>query len=377
MKLFTCSSCGQALFFENTRCQKCGHQLAYLPDLSVMSPLEPLDAGQDASASSSDFVALAKAARNGRYRLCANYVQHDVCNWAIPISQNSPLCVSCELNVDTPSTDAADARVVWARLETAKRRVLYSLLGLGLSLDRRSPENEKGLAFSFKSSSATEAVFTGHNEGLITINIAEADDPFREKTRQEMGEPYRTLLGHFRHEIGHYYWDRLIKDLRYLDPFRTLFGDETLDYATEQQRHYEEGPPTDWRERFVSAYASMHPWEDWAETFAHYLHIVDTLETARTYGLALRPNAASGASLPDMTARRLDFDDFDDLIGAWFPLTNALNSLNRSMGLPDLYPFVLSQPAIAKLRFVHEIVEKASEYGRSRANGDDVVAKLA
>jgi hypothetical protein len=377
MKLFTCSSCGQALFFENTRCEKCGHQLAYLPDLSVMSPLEPLDAGQDASAPSSDVVALAKPARNGRYRLCANYVQHDVCNWAIPISQGSPLCVSCELNIDTPSTDAADARVAWARLETAKRRVLYSLLGLGLSLDRRSPENEKGLAFSFKSSSASEPVFTGHNEGLITINIAEADDPFREKTRQEMGEPYRTLLGHFRHEIGHYYWDRLIKDPGCLDPFRTLFGDETLDYATAQQRHYEEGPPTDWRERFVSAYASMHPWEDWAETFAHYLHIIDTLETARTYGLALRPNAASGASLPDMTARRLDFDDFDDLIGAWFPLTNALNSLNRSMGLPDLYPFVLSQPAIAKLRFVHEIVEKASEYGRSRANGDDVVAKLA
>jgi hypothetical protein len=377
MKLFTCSSCGQALFFENTRCQKCGHQLAYLPDLGVMSPLERLDAGQDATAPPSDFVALAKAARNTRYRLCANYVQHDVCNWAIPISQDSPLCVSCELNVDTPSTDAADARVAWARLETAKRRVLYSLLGLGLSLDRRSPENEKGLAFSFKSSSATEAVFTGHNEGLITINIAEADDPFREKTRQEMGEPYRTLLGHFRHEIGHYYWDRLITDLRCLDPFRTLFGDETLDYTTEQQRHYEEGPPTDWRERFVTAYASMHPWEDWAETFAHYLHIIDTLESARTYGLALRPNAASGASLPDMTARRLDFDDFDDLIGAWFPLTNALNSLNRSMGLPDLYPFVLSQPAIAKLRFVHEIVEKASEHGRSRENGDDVVAKLA
>jgi hypothetical protein len=377
MKLFTCSSCGQALFFENTRCQKCGHQLAYLPDLSVMSPLEPLDAGHDATAPPSDFAALAKAARNGRYRLCGNYVQHDVCNWAIPQSQDSPLCVSCELNVDTPSIDTADAKVAWARLENAKRRLLYSLLGLGLSLDRRSLENEKGLAFSFRSSSAAEPVFTGHNEGLITINIAEADDPFREKTRQEMGEPYRTLLGHFRHEIGHYYWDRLIKDRRCLEPFRALFGDETLDYATGQQRHYEEGPPTDWREQFVTAYASMHPWEDWAETFAHYLHIVDTLETARAYGLALRPNAASGAQLPDMTARRLDFDDFDDLLGAWFPLTNALNSLNRSMGLPDLYPFVLSQPAIAKLRFVHEIVEKASEHGRSRANGDEVVAKSA
>ena len=378
MKLFTCSSCGQALFFENTRCQKCAHQLAYLPDLNVMSPLEPVDAGDDATRQRPlQFVALAKQARNGRYRLCANYEQHDVCNWAIPIEQDRALCVSCELNVDVPEADAADAKVAWARLESAKRRLLYGLLGLGLPIDRRSPENEKGLAFSFKSSSATEPVFTGHNEGLITINIAEADDPFREKTRQEMGEAYRTLLGHFRHEIGHYYWDRLIRERRCLEPFRALFGDETLDYATEQKRHYASGPPADWRARFVTAYASMHPWEDWAETFAHYLHVVDTLETARTYGLALRPKAASGAPLPDMTARRLDFDDFDDLIEAWFSLTNALNSLNRSMGLPDLYPFVLSAPAIAKLRFVHETVENASRQGRSLVNGDDVVAKLA
>jgi hypothetical protein len=360
MKLFTCPSCGQALFFENTRCQKCGHQLAYLPDRNVMSSLEPREADTAVPEEQrSEFVALAKPARNGRYRLCANYVQHDICNWAIPISQGSPLCLSCELNVAIPNTDAADEKFAWARLETAKRRLLYSLLGLGLPIERRSSAHEKGLAFSFKSSTATEPVFTGHSEGLITINIAEADDPFREKTRQEMGEPYRTLLGHFRHEIGHYYWDRLIKDRHCFDPFRALFGDETVDYAVAQKRHYDEGPLSDWRERFVSAYASMHPWEDWAETFAHYLHVVDTLETARAYGLALRPQAASGALLPDMTARRLDFDDFDDLIGAWFPLTGALNSLNRSMGLPDVYPFVLSQPAIAKLRFVHEIVENA------------------
>ena len=206
--------------------------------------------------------------------------------------------------------------------------------------DRSALTGERtGLAFSFKSSSAAESVFTGHNDGLITINIAEADDPFREKTRQEMGEPYRTLLGHFRHEIGHYYWDRLIKDGRCLEPFRSAV--RRRDASTTPRRRSattSDGPPPDWPDRFVSAYASMHPWEDWAETFAHYLHIVDTLETARAYGLALRPKAASGAPLPDMTARRLDFDDFDDLITAWFPLTNALNSLNRSMGLADLYP---------------------------------------
>jgi hypothetical protein len=368
MKLFTCSSCGQVLFFENTSCGRCGHQLAYLPDSNVLSALEPSprqgDAspkqGDDAPGDGTEFVALAREARNGRYRLCANYVQHDVCNWAIPVESDSPFCLSCALNDVIPALDAAEAKQAWARLEAAKRRLLYSLLALGLPIERRVSGQERGLAFSFKSSSATESVFTGHNEGLITINIAEADDPSREKTRQEMGEPYSTLLGHFRHEIGHYYWDRLIKDSSCLTPFRTIFGDDSVDYAEAQKRHYEGGPPPDWTDRFVSAYASMHPWEDWAETFAHYLHIVDTLETARVYGLALKPRAASGAPLPDMTARRLDFDDFDDLITAWFTLTNALNSLNRSMGLADLYPFLLSDPAIAKLRFVHDVIEQST-----------------
>jgi hypothetical protein len=361
MKLFTCSSCGQVLFFENTRCERCGHQLAYLPELNVLSALEPSpNQGDDAPGEGTEFVALAREAKNGRYRLCANYVQHDVCNWAIPVESDNAFCPSCALNEVIPALDAADAKQTWARLETAKRRLLYSLLGLGLPIDRRTAGDERGLAFSFKSSSATENVFTGHNEGLITINIAEANDLFREKTRQEMGEPYRTLLGHFRHEIGHYYWDRLIKDGSCLTPFRTIFGDDTVDYGEAQKRHYEEGPPPDWTDRFVSAYASMHPWEDWAETFAHYLHIVDTLETARVYGLALKPRAASGAPLPDMTARRLDFDDFDDLITAWFTLTNALNSLKRSMGLADLYPFILSAPAIAKLRFVHAVIEQST-----------------
>jgi hypothetical protein len=357
MKLFTCSSCGQVLFFENTRCERCGHRLAYLPDSNALSALEPsTDAADAAPTQAAPFVALAPEAKNGGYRLCANYAEHDVCNWAIAIEHDDPLCLSCTLNTALPDLTATGAKLAWARLESAKRRLLYSLLGLGLPIDPRSGDQEHGLAFSFKSSSATENVFTGHHEGMITINVAEADAPFREKTRQEMGEPYRTLLGHFRHEIGHYYWDRLIKGHRCIEPFRMLFGDETLDYTEAQKQHYEEGPPSDWTHRFVSAYASMHPWEDWAETFAHYLHIVDTLETARAYGLAIKPKEAP---IQGMQARRVHFDDFDDLITAWFPLTNALNSLNRSMGLADLYPFVLSDAAITKLRFVHDTIEKA------------------
>ena len=189
---------------------------------------------------------------------------------------------------------------------TAKRRLLYGLLSLGLPVDRRSPngergstEDERGLAFSFKCSSATENVFTGHSEGLITINIAEADDPFREKMRSEMGETYRTLLGHFRHEIGHYYWDRLVERTALPGAVSRAVRRRDGGLCQGAERHYEDGPPADWSERFVSAYASMHPWEDWAETFAHYLHMVDTLETARAYGLALQPKAASGAPLPD------------------------------------------------------------------------------
>ena len=371
MKLFACSACQQTIHFENSVCTRCGHALAFLPDRGRLAAIEPVEGEAGL------FVALGSRQQGARYRLCGNQIDHEACNWAVPEGDSQRFCRACRLNEVIPNLSDPAAKAAWIKLELNKRRMFYTLLELRLPVESRA-ERPDGLAFAMKQDlPGQEKVMIGHDVGLITINIAEADDPFREKTRQEMGEPYRTLLGHFRHEIGHYYWDRLIKDLRCLDPFRTLFGDETLDYATEQQRHYEAGPPTDWRDRFVTAYASMHPWEDWAETFAHYLHIVDTLETARTYGLALRPNAASGASLPDMTARRLDFDDFDDLIGAWFPLTNALNSLNRSMGLPDLYPFVLSQPAIAKLRFVHEIVEKASEHGRSRANGDDVVAKLA
>jgi hypothetical protein len=336
MRLFTCSSCGHLLFFENTQCQRCGNRLAYLP-------------------ASSEFVAVAAEASDTQVRLCQNYEQHNVCNWAIPAGSEDTFCMSCSLNDTIPNLDAADAKQAWVRLETAKRRLLYSLMDLGLPIERRAPDGDAGLAFSFKGSTAEEEVFTGHSNGLITINIAEASDPFRDRTREQMGEAYRTVLGHFRHEIGHYYWDRLIKCGRWLEPFRAMFGDETADYEEARKRHYDDGPPADWAGQYVSAYASMHPWEDWAETFAHYLHMVDTLETAGAYGLALKPKSASGAPIPNVATRRLHFDDFDELSAAWLPLTNALNSLNRSMGLNDLYPFVLSEPAITKLRFVHDV----------------------
>src|SRR6202047_3353338 len=168
-----------------------------------------------------------------------------------------------------------------------------------------------------------------------------------------MGEPYRTLLGHFRHEIAHYYWDRLVADSPAIEEFRQLFGDEREHYGAALQQHYADGPAPDWAERFVTAYASSHPWEDFAETWAHYFHMVDTLETAFAFGLRLRPTVAKGAGL----AAAIDFDPYaaemDRIIDAWLPLTFAVNSINRSMGQPDLYPFVLSPAVISKLAFLH------------------------
>jgi len=354
MKIFSCAACGQTLFFENSQCTRCGHALAFLPDRMLLSAIEP------ATDAPGLFLALAPAAKGIRYRQCGNQIDHAACNWAVPEGDDHRYCRACRLNEMIPNLTDPAARTAWVKLESAKRRLLYTLIGLGLPLDSRVQRPDGGVAFCFlQDEPGIDKVFTGHSEGLITINIAEADAPFCEKTRLEMGETYRTLLGHFRHEIGHYYWDRLIKRSARKGSFRELFGDESVDYAEAVKLHYQKGAPGDWPTRFVSSYASMHPWEDWAESWAHYLHMVDTLETARSFGLALRPKPEGGARRPESQTRRLDFDDFDDLMGAWVPLTVAMNSLNRSMGLPDLYPFVLSTPAVAKLRFVHEVVDAA------------------
>jgi hypothetical protein len=363
MKLFACSACGQSLFFENVQCTKCGRRLAYLPEQGVLTPIEPADDEKSDSAAAT-FKAPASVAKKARFRLCRNYVEHGACNWVVPAEKDSPFCLACNLDETIPDLTDPHSAEGWVRIERAKRRLVYTLLELGLPVESRKERPDGGLAFAFKKDLPGEKVMTGHDNGLITLNVAEADNPFREKVREQLGEAYRTLLGHFRHEVGHYYWDRLVRDTPELDGFRELFGDEREpSYDEALKRHYDGGAPADWPLRFVSAYASMHPWEDWAESWAHYLHMVDTLGTARSYGLALKPEpvgrAKAGSDL-SLTARKLDFDDFDDLLAGWPPLTVAMNSLNRSMGLPDLYPFVLSEKAETKLRFVHDVVERAS-----------------
>ena len=356
MKMFHCGHCDQLVFFENTTCVSCGHVLAYLPDQRQMAALEP--DGGDLWHSLSSLSGVAPTS----YRLCQNYRVEGVCNWAIPADEPHAHCESCRLTRTIPNLGNPANRDAWARLEVSKRRLIYSLHSLDLPLVNKQEDPRGGLAFEFLADPDptipnAPKVLTGHDEGVITINIAEADDAEREKRRHLMHEPYRTLLGHFRHEVGHYYWDRLIKDSEWIDGFRDLFGDERRDYNQAIQAHHAHGAPADWPSTFVSAYASSHPWEDWAETWAHFLHIVDTLETAVECGLSLTPRRKGEPSMkPDIALDGERPTSFDQVINRWFPLTYVLNNLNRGMGLPDAYPFVLSAPAIEKLRFVHEVV---------------------
>ncbi|MCP5299832.1 MAG: putative zinc-binding peptidase [Chromatiaceae bacterium] len=352
MRTFHCDHCRQPVYFENSHCTRCGHLLGLLPEYMRVSALRDNGDGS--------WRPLMQFAAGRRYRQCGNYIEHQVCNWMVPVESDQAFCVACRLNQVIPNLSRPGFRDHWYRLERSKRRLLYSLIKLGLPLHSKHEDPVSGLAFAFKSeldAAPGEPVMTGHAEGCITINIDEADPALRERNRIDLQERYRTLLGHFRHEIGHFYWDILIAGGPHRNAFRTTFGDERHDYAEALNRYYADGPSGDWQNRFISAYASAHPWEDWAETWAHYLHIVDTLETAGNFGLRIE-NPVVGGGLhrvaPDFDPYRIA--DFAPIIEHWMPLTFALNSLNRSMGLQDLYPFVLSQPAIDKLAFVHNVV---------------------
>jgi hypothetical protein len=332
-------------------CLRCKHTLGYLPEHAELSALIPAGDGE--------WEALAPVVKGRRYHMCMNYEQEHVCNWMIPADERGRFCPACRLNKTIPNLNVPGNEDRWARVEAAKRRMVYTLLALRLPVIDRVADPQKGLAFEFLADSPDgERVLTGHADGLITINVAEAETHIREKMRHDMGEKYRTLLGHFRHEIGHYYWDLLIRDSPSLESFRQMFGDERADYAAALQRNYEQGPPNGWEECYISSYASTHPWEDWAETWGNYLHIIDTLETAHDAGLVIDSGSATERLIPvpDLASA----DAFDDLLEAWFPLTFALNNINRGLGYPDLYPFLLSEPVVAKLRYVHDIIQQHS-----------------
>ncbi|MFA9439623.1 putative zinc-binding metallopeptidase [Uliginosibacterium sp. sgz301328] len=352
-------TCGQPVFFRNSQCLACGRALGYEPNSGLLSTIEPADddGGWRLAADTSPRI----------YRRCANLDTPAACNWLVEPEfadlgdESDGLCMACRLNDTIPDLGNADNGVLWGRIEQAKRRLVSQLITLGLPVASRLREDPaNGLMFEFlRTLDNAPPVVTGHSAGVITINVLEADDVERERMRTALREPYRTLLGHLRHEVGHYYWDRLVADTAWHQPFRALFGDERQDYAEALNHHYEAGPPADWPQHFVSAYASVHPWEDWAETWAHYLHMIDSLATANSFGLdadyldlqrADFTAADIGADPPE------EADSFLHLLASWLRLTGVMNELCRSMGQPDFYPFVLPASVARKLYFVDRII---------------------
>ncbi len=356
MKLFSCGFCGHTVYFHNVSCNRCGHRLGFEPQRLELLAFLPLADGGWQPVGEADGAA--------GYRLCANYAEFGTCNWMVPAADPGQLCAACRLNRTIPDLSVVGNVERWRLLQKEKNRLVYGLLRLRLPVVSKLEAPALGLAFDFIGDPATgwgsaPGVVTGHQQGLITIDISEADDAVREQVRQQMAEPYRTVLGHFRHESGHYYWDRLVRDSIWLERFRGLFGDERVGYDLAMQNHYSAGPPPDWSQRHVSAYAASHPWEDWAETWSHYLHICDTLETAWQFGVGLAPRLNPDGDLnAAATFDPYACEDFQPLADCWFPLTVALNSLNRSMGQADVYPFVLPPTVVEKLAFVHELVRQ-------------------
>ena len=366
MKLFSCSSCSQVVFFENVVRERCNHALGFEPQAMEMLALAPADGLWQAAGTHG----------GGTWKYCGNYT-YGVCNWLVEGNNRDALCRACRHNLVIPDLSQPVNVALWQKMEQATRRLLYTILRFRLTLATRA-ENVEGLGFAFLTADPASGgkVMTGHEDGRITIALAEADDAEREKRRHAMGEPYRTLLGHFRHEVGHWYWDRLVRDGGVLAECRAVFGNDEDDYGEALQRHYANGPRPAWQNELVSAYAGAHAWEDFAETWAHYFHIVDTLETAADWRIVLKPDVDRTGLL----SVDLAFDVFDDattmqqIAEVWMPLALALNSFNRSLGHQDLYPFVLSDAVVAKLGFIHDLVHGRVGQGKRAAAKGAVAA---
>ena len=354
MRTFNCT-CGNTLYFDNTQCLQCGKSLGFDPDRLEVIPLIQAEKGDWQSDSD----------HNLKFRKCGNSQNVNICNWLIPERENESFCLACRLNEVIPDLSKPENEQRWRKLENAKRRLIYTLLTLRLPIITYHQNKDHGLAFRFmedikgfdmfsEEMVTYEEIMTGHNAGTITINILEADDSEREKIRTLMNEAYRTILGHFRHEIGHYYWDQFIARTDRLDEFRLLFGDERNDYKNSLSQYYHIGAQDNWSDSFISAYASSHPWEDWAESWAHYLHFMDVLETASHHHVGIQGDEIKYTqnNLRDW----LEFHDFGSIIAQLVKLMRTLNELNRSLGFPDPYPFEHSPMVINKLEFIHRVV---------------------
>ena len=339
-------------------CVKCGLKVGFLPDEQQLSAFTENANGK------------LIASNNGKqYRQCKNYTKYDICNWMVTQDDPIDLCVSCRLTETIPNLEDPENIRLWFLMENAKRHLLYSAIKLKLPIKNKAADPIQGLGFDFLQSQTEDDfgnelfiknyVTTGHSNGLITLNMDEAKDASRIDMRERMNEKYRTLLGHFRHESGHYYWDRLIRNSNRLEEFRKTFGDERLDYQAAMASYYKYGPNNNWEDVWISAYATMHPWEDWAETWAHYLHMVDTLETAADFELHISKESIVSPYANDDNESSLAVEkSFTQLFNDWCALTQVLNALNRSMGTDDAYPFVISLTSLKKLRFVHQTIKE-------------------
>ena len=339
MRAFVCEVCGAELFFENSVCVRCGSAVGYSREQGTLVTV------------------------TANRPICAN-LNRCGCNWIADPASSLGLCFSCRLTRTRPAdADAVGLAQYWVA-EAAKRRLIFGLDELELPI--MISDGFVGLAFDLLSSTQSK-IITGHLNGIITLDLAESNDSHREALRQSMDEPYRTVLGHFRHEIGHYFCQLLAFTTDRRNEFRTLFGDETLSYEDALQRHYSAGARRVWPDQFISAYAAMHPLEDFAEVFGHFLHIADTLQTAGEFGLLPQPEQRNNAFSTTGTARKprkslLERPMAEVVAESWLPVSKGLNQINRSMGKPDLYPFVLAPPVIAKLAFVADLVANAAPF---------------
>ncbi|WP_407557797.1 putative zinc-binding metallopeptidase [Winogradskyella sp. 4-2091] len=345
MKIFQCGNCNYSVYFENYTCDNCGHLTGYRAEDRMMLSFDP------------NVDALISDREHLEYKYCKNKAYH-ACNWIIEKDNPEDYCSACQLNRTIPnlSNPASDNLDNWKNVEVAKHRLIYQLQKFNLSLPSKLKQ-EDGLCFDFVERRDNKKLMTGHANGVVTILIKEGNSVLREQARKDLREPYRTLVGHLRHEVGHYFWIKLVSEHpKILAEFRTLFGNETLDYSESLDIYYKNGAPKDWQNSFISKYATSHPWEDWAETWAHYLHIMDMVETAYFFRVNVKPNFKTKALKTKVSFDPYTKTDFDVIVRKCVPLSLAVNSINRAMGIPDVYPFVISPNIIEKLKFVHRLL---------------------
>lgn len=343
MKIFQCGNCHHSLFFESQHCENCGHLAGFWDKDRLMLTFDP------------DQKKLKSDSTNSEYKFCENH-KYGVCNWVLEKKDSQEFCRACQLNRTIPNLSDNVNFERWQNLEIAKHRLIYQLQRIGLPLPSKM-QNEDGLCFDFVSSKFNPKLMTGHASGIITILLKEADSALREKARMQLMEPYRALIGHLRHEVGHYFWERLVmNNPSVLKKFRKIFGNEKIDYSDSLNEYYSREISDDWQNSYISKYASAHAWEDWAESWAHYLHIMDMVETSFFFGLYVSPVNAGHDMEAEATFDPYAVKNFNQIIKICVPLSFAVNSLNRSMGIADVYPFVLSPAVVKKMRFIHRLL---------------------